>query len=80
MPRVYLTESQKENEIIKHNLELLQGKRSCIEMGKILGVSKQTYLNRVKKPDQLTICEVSRLCKYFKIEMSHFLTDMLSIV
>lgn len=79
MPKVYLTDIQKENEMIKHNLKLLQGGKSCIEMGKILGVSKQTYLNRVKHPDRLTICEVSRLCKYFKIEMSHFLTDMLSI-
>lgn len=70
MPKVYLTETQKENDLIKQNLILLQGGLSCTQMGKIMGISKSTYLNRLKTPKRLTIEEVNRICKHFHIPVS----------
>lgn len=78
MPKVYLTETQKENEIIKQNLILLQGRLSCEQMGRILGVSKSTYLNRLKSPAQLTVCELKKICKHFNISVNSFLTERLT--
>lgn len=78
MPKIYLTESQKENDLIKQNLTLLQGRLTCAQMGKIIGVSKSTYLNRLKSPTQLTIQEVNKLCKHFHISVTSFLTERLT--
>lgn len=78
MPKVFLTESQKYNFIIKNNLILIQGNKSSNEMGKIIGVSKGTYLNRLKSPEQLTVSEVIKLCQYFKINIGSFLTEKLT--
>lgn len=78
MPRVYLTEAQKENDLIKQNLVLLQGRLTCSQMGKIIGVSKSTYLNRLKSPTQLTIQEVNKLCKHFHVSVTSFLTEKLT--
>lgn len=78
MPKVYLTDTQKENDLIKQNLVLLQGGLSCSQMGKIIGVSKSTYLNRLKSPTQLTIQEVNKLCKHFRISVTSFLTERLT--
>lgn len=79
MPKVYLTEAQKENDIIKRNLVVLQGGLTCSEMGKIIGVSKSTYINRLKQPSQLTIKELNKLCKYFHVPVSSFLTTELTL-
>lgn len=79
MPKVYLTEAQKENDIIKRNLVVLQGGLTCSEMGKIIGVSKSTYINRLKQPSQLTIKELNKLCKYFHVSVSSFLTTELTL-
>lgn len=78
MPKVYLTEAQKDNEIIKQNLILLQGRLSCEQMGRILGVSKSTYLNRLKSPAQLTVRELKKICKHFNISVNSFLTERLT--
>lgn len=78
MPKVTLSESQKEREIIKQNLVLLQGGMSCSDMGKIIGVSKSTYINRLKRPTQLTLEEVQRLCKHFRISVATFVSDTLN--
>lgn len=79
MPKIYLTESQKDYERIKNNLTLMQGKLSCYEMSKIIGTSKSTYINRLKHPEQLTIKEIYKICKYFKIPISSFLADKLTL-
>ena len=79
VPKVYLTEAQKENELIKRNLVMLQGGLTCAQMGKILGVSKSTYINRLKEPSHLTIQELNRLCKYFRVNITSFLTGELTL-
>ena len=79
MPKVYLTETQKENELLKHNLVMLQGRLNCAQMGKIIGVSKSTYINRLKEPTQLTVKELNKLCKHFRINVASFLTTELTL-
>lgn len=79
MPKVYLTEIQKENELLKHNLVMLQGRLNCTQMGKIIGVSKSTYINRLKEPTQLTVKELNKLCKHFHIPVTTFLTTELAL-
>ena len=78
MPKIYLTDMQKENDLIKRNLIFLQGKLTCTQMGNIIGVSKSTYINRLKSPAQMTIEEASRICKHFHISISTFLTEKLT--
>ena len=78
MPKVYLSDAQRESDLIKQNLTLLQGKLTCSQMGKIIGVSKSTYINRLKSPTQLTIQEVNKLCKHFHISVTSFLTEKLT--
>lgn len=78
MPKVYLTENQRENELIKRNLILLQGGLSCTQMGKIIGISKSTYLNRLKNPQQLTLREITKICNHFKIPIETFLSETIS--
>lgn len=78
MPKIYLTDTQKESDLIKQNLILLQGKLTCSQMGSIMGVSKSTYLNRLKMPTHLTIQEAYKLCKHFRISITSFLTEKLT--
>lgn len=79
MPKIYLTEFQKDCERIRNNLTLIQGKLSCSDMSRIIGTSKSTYINRLKRPEQLTIKEIYKICKYFKIPIASFLTDKLTL-
>lgn len=78
MPKVYLTNEQRNNERIKNNLIILQGRMSCSQMGKIMGVSKSTYLNRLKSPQKMTLKELDRICKHFDVSVANFLTGELS--
>ncbi len=78
MSKIYLTDSERKEDIVRYNLQLLQGRLSCTQMGKIIGVSKSTYLNRLKNPMQLTIKEIDRICKYFHVDINSFLTEKLT--
>ena len=79
MPKVILTESQRENERLRNNLLMLQGKRTNNEMGKIIGKTGVTYASRLKNPEDLTQKEVRLLCSYFQIERSTFVCGRLQI-
>lgn len=79
MPKVKLTEEQAENERLRHNLELLQGKTSDAVMGKIIGSSGQTFRNRKRKPEDLTLKEVRLLCRALKVNRSDFETKTLTL-
>lgn len=79
MPRVYLTELQKEQERLRNNLKLLQGGRSNAEMGKIIGACANTYANRLKNPDELTFHEVYCLCRKFRISVGRFYETELKV-
>jgi len=81
MPKITLTERQKDRERLAHNLQLLQRSRSytCEEMGDIIGRSGPTYLSRLRNPDNLTFGEISSLCRYFKIEPERFVCGTLGV-
>lgn len=79
MPKITLTESQKYKDRLRKNIKLMQGQKNSDDMAKILGVSKSTYLNRLKHPDKLTLNETRLLCNYFKVSMSKFISDELTL-
>lgn len=79
MPKVYLTEKQKDYSRLKDNLKLIQGKRTCEQMGVIIGGSKATFSRRLKRPESLTYEEMKRLCDFFKIDLSVFCAGTLKI-
>lgn len=72
MPKVTLTEAQKEKERLQRNIELIQGKRSDEFMGKIIGKTGQTFGNRKRDPESLTLAEVRLICRYLKIDRADF--------
>lgn len=79
MPKVTLTESQRVNERLRHNLRLIQGHRNSTEMAKIIGKSQVTYLNRLANPESLSPREVRMLCRYFNISVTDFIGKELTI-
>ena len=79
MPKVYLTEKQKDSSRLKENLKLVQGDRTYQEMGVIIGGSGATYSRRMKKPESLTYEEIKRLCDFFKIDIAAFCGGTLKI-
>lgn len=79
MPKVILTESQRANERLRHNLRLIQGYRNSTEMAKIIGKSQNTYLNRLANPESLTLREVRMLCRYFNVSETDFIAGELTI-
>ena len=72
MPKVTLTEAQKEKERLQRNIELIQGKKSDEFMGKIIGKTGQTFGNRKRDPESLTLAEVRLICRYLKIDRADF--------
>lgn len=79
MTKVFLTETQKDYNRLKENLELLKGNRSCEQMGVIIGGSKSTFQRRMKTPESLTYEEIKRICDYFKIDIGAFVSRSLKI-
>jgi hypothetical protein len=78
MPKVTLTEAQKEKERLQRNIELIQGKRTNADMGKIIGATGQTFGNRKRNPESFTLAEIRLICRYFKINRADFVTGELT--
>ncbi|MBR6242318.1 MAG: hypothetical protein IKQ90_02355 [Ruminococcus sp.] len=64
---------------LRSNLEMLQGKRSNDEMGRLIGRSGVTYAARLRDPEQFTLREIRRICSYFGIDIVKFITGRLDI-
>lgn len=79
MPKVYLTEKQKDISRLSDNLKLVQGTKDCRQMGSIIGVCAATYQKRKKNPESLTYEEIKRLCDYFHIDIAAFCSGTLKI-
>lgn len=79
MPKVYLTEKQKDNSRLKENLKLIQGRNTAEQMGVIIGGSERTFYRRMKNPESLTYKEIKRLCDFFKVDISTFCGGSLKI-
>lgn len=79
MPKVSLTDRQKDFQRLGYNLKLLQGGRSAKEMAALLGCSQSTYYTRLKEPEKLTYEEIKRLCDYSRVDIQSFLCGTLKI-
>lgn len=79
MPKVYLSEKQKDISRLHDNLKLIIGNRNLEEMGVIIGGSKSTFQRRMKNPESLTYEEIKRLCDFFKIDIAAFCGGTLKI-
>lgn len=81
MPKINLTEQQRNCQRIADNLRLLQNSREYTsrDMGDIIGISNVTYLKRLENPLNLTLDEVLRICRHFKIEPERFVGAELKI-
>lgn len=79
MPKVYLTDKQKDCSRLKDNLKLIQGNRTCEQMGVIIGGSYRKYQRRLKNPESLTYEEIKRICDFFKIDIAAFCGGTLKI-
>lgn len=79
MPKVYLSEKQKDCSRLKENLKLLKGERTCEQMGVIIGGSYRTFQRRLQNPESLTYEEIKRLCDFFKIDIAAFCSGTLKI-
>ena len=79
VPKVTLTERQKDFNRLGYNLKLLQGGRTKDEMAELLGCSRSTYERRMKKPEDLTYAEIKRLCDFMRVDMQNFVCGQLRI-
>lgn len=79
MPKVMLTEKDKDHNRLVENLRTLQGRRSPREMGAIIGKGRTTYYSRLDNPEELTYKEMKRICEFFKIDMQNFVCGQLKI-
>lgn len=80
MPKVALTDRQKDFQRLAYNLKMLQGGRSVKEMAALLGYkSPSTYYARLEKPEKLTYEEIKRLCDFARVDMQKFLCGTLQL-
>ena len=80
MPKVHLTEKQKDHDRLIDNLRLIQGRRSNEDMATILGVSRSTYIRKVKQPESLTYQEIKRLCDFTRVDIASFVSGKLRVM
>lgn len=72
MPKVHLTDEDKDFARLCENLRLLECGRTVREMAKIAGMSKTTYSQRRQNPDTFTYREIYRLCRAAGVDVSDF--------
>ena len=80
MPKVYLTDKEKDHARLIDNLRLIQGRRSNEDMATILGVSRSTYIRKVKQPESLTYQEIKRLCDFTRVDIASFVSGKLRVM
>lgn len=81
MPKVCLSEKQKDHERLISNLLLIQSskQRTNAQMGQVLGISSSAYSNRKRNPEKMTYKEIKRLCDYAKVDISTFICGYLKL-
>lgn len=82
MPKVYLSEKQKDHDRLVSNLLLIQNskQKTNAEMGKVLGISSSAYSVRKRHPEKMSYEEIKRLCDYAKVDIPTFITDSLKLI
>lgn len=78
MPRMKLSK-EKSREILQHNIELIQGRKTDAQMAKIIGVSAATFRTRKKDPWAFKYGELILLCEKAHISTDLFFTTKLTI-
>ena len=79
MPKVHLTERQKDHDRLIGNLRLIQGRKTSQEMALLLGVSKSTYIRKAKAPETFTYGEIKRLCDFTRVDIAAFVSGKLKV-
>ena len=80
MPKVFLSKRDKDADMLRRNLNLMQGSRSDLAMSNIIGAkAAQTWRSRVQDPYKLTLLEVVKLCEKNHVDPAAFLTKPLGI-
>ena len=79
MPKVFLTEREKDLARLRENLRILECGRSSREMSSILGMSKTTYNERRRSPESFTYLEIYKLCKSANIDIKDFCGGRLTV-
>ncbi len=82
MPKVCLSEKQKDHDRLVANLLLIQNskRKNNAQMGEILGISSSAYSARKKEPEKLTYAEIKKLCGYAKIDVAVFVSEQLKVI
>ena len=75
MPKVYLTERQKRNELLKKRVAgLLEFKGASIEdWGRAMGLKKSAAYYRIKNISALDVDEIYRTCTFLGVKVSDFM-------
>lgn len=82
MPKVYLSERQKDHERLVSNLLLIQSskQKTNAQMGQVLGISSSAYSTRKRHPEKMTYEEIKRLCDYAKVDILTFVSGSLKLL
>ena len=64
---------------LRKNISMMQGKKSCTEMGKMIGFSCQTFSKRAIDPYSMTLYEVIKLCQKCHVSVEDYLTKELKL-
>jgi DNA-binding Xre family transcriptional regulator len=79
MPKVAITQAQKDRERIRANLLIIKGGNSNKQMSKVIGASTETFRKRLENPEKLTVDELLRICRRYRISASDLLENQLRI-
>lgn len=79
MPKVHLRPIDSFEDRIKQNLLLCKGSKTNDELGKSMGVKRSTVGNRLRKPLEMRLDEVFRLCEKQHINIVDFVGKTLKI-
>ena len=80
MPKIHLTEKEKDHARLIDNLRMIQGRRSNEDMARILGISRSTYIRKAKNPEALTYKELKRLCDFTRVDIASFVSRKLRVM
>lgn len=79
MPKVFISEKQKDCSRLQDNLKLIRGNRTNEQMGVIIGCSRDTFTRKLRNPEKLTYKDIKRLCDFFHVDIAAFCKDKLKI-
>ena len=79
MPKVYLSETDKDLARLSENLRLVEGGRPAREMAAITGISTAAYCRRRQNPKSLSYEEIYRICREAGVDIRDFVGGKLKL-